>query len=248
MACYVYGIVPAQTTAPQHCVGVGDPGDEVSLVRHGSIAALISGVAVDRPLGGRDDLLRHSRLLDRMVMDAPVLPMRFGAVLADADAVVAELLAPHHDEFAEALAALAGTAQFTVKVRYVEEAVLREVIAEEPRIAQLSAASRDRSAKGGYRGQLRLGELVASAVDRKRADDTAILTDALAPHAVAVVPQQALEPDSMANLAALVKRGQWRSFEQAVDDLAERWADRVRLRLLGPIAPYDFTDLVHRKA
>lgn len=93
-------------------------------------------MAVDRPLGGRDDLLRHSRLLDRMVMDAPVLPMRFEAVLADADAVVAELLAPHHDEFAQELAALAGTAQLTVSVRYVEEAVLREVIAEEPRISK----------------------------------------------------------------------------------------------------------------
>ena len=63
----------------------------------------------------------------------PVLPLRFGAVCASDDAVAGELLGPHYDEFAAALRQLEGHAEYVVKGRYVEHAVLREVLAEQPR-------------------------------------------------------------------------------------------------------------------
>ncbi|MFD2355504.1 GvpL/GvpF family gas vesicle protein [Nonomuraea ferruginea] len=43
-----------------------------------------------------------------------------------------------------------------------------------------------------------------------------------------------------AHVAALVERDRQAEFEQAVDELARRWSGRVEVRLLGPMAPYDF--------
>ena len=114
---YVYGIVPADVEAEKDAVGVCD--GPVSIVKHGDIAALVSEISVDRPLGKPEDLRTHAHVLDGTSRVAPVLPLRFGAVMTDEDAVAEELLAAHAEEFAAALEELEGRAQYVVKGRYV---------------------------------------------------------------------------------------------------------------------------------
>jgi hypothetical protein len=46
--------------------------------------------------------------------------------------------------------------------------------------------------------------------------------------------------DHVVDLALLVPREGVGSFEQAMEDLAAELHERIRLRLVGPIAPYDF--------
>jgi hypothetical protein len=236
---YIYGIVPASTAVPAGAVGVGDPGGDLALVRHGEVAALVSGVS-DAALGTRRDLLRHSRLLDEIARTTPVLPLRFGAVLAGPGAVVDGLLAPRHERFGRALAELEGRAQFTVKVRYVEEAVLREVAAE-PLVARLRERLRGLPADATWYQRIQLGELVAGAVARRRQADAGALVSELRRFASAMVWQPADAEVSVVDAALLVERAAWPSLERGVEGIAKRHAAHMRLRLLGPLAPYDFS-------
>ena len=110
---YVYGIVPADVEPRDDATGVAD--GKVDIVTDGDIAALVSAMSVDRPLGKPEDLRAHANVLDGTAGVAPVLPLRFGAVLTYADAVKEELLSAHADEFAAALEQLEGKAQYVVK-------------------------------------------------------------------------------------------------------------------------------------
>jgi hypothetical protein len=241
-ACYVYGVVPPRAPLPSGARGIGDPGGKVTLLRHAQIAAVTSGVRAEAAIGTRRDLLRHSGVLDTIARSTPVLPMRFGTVLTDADAVIGELLAPHHERFARALSTFEGRAQFTVRARYVEEAVLREVLIDEPEIERLREGVRDRPVEASYYDRIRLGELVAQAVARRREADTATLVDELEPYARAMTWKAATTEDGVVDAALLVDRELWPELERGVEGIARRLAGRMRLRLLGPIAPYDFTD------
>jgi hypothetical protein len=240
-ACYVYGIAPSDAELPAGARGVGDPAGEVSMVRHGRVAALVSRVRQDSELGTRRDLLRHSQLLDGIAISTPVLPVRFGSVLPEPGAVVDDLLAPHHDPFEAALSTLRGRAQFTVKARYVEEAVLREVLAEEPEVARLRDAVHELPADAGYYDRIRLGELVVRAVERRREADAAALFDQLSPYAAAVVWRPSSTEEGIADAALLVDHDGWPELERAVEGIARCGAGRIRMRMLGPLAPYDFT-------
>ena len=124
--CYVYGILPGDAELTEEVYGVGDR--EVRLVRSGELAALVSEVDLAEPLGTPRDFQAHKEVLDSIITGAPVLPLRFGAVLTGEDAVVQEVLDPHHDEFAKALEDLEGQLQYVVKGRYVERAMLQEVL------------------------------------------------------------------------------------------------------------------------
>src|SRR5205085_4808451 len=94
----------------------------------GNLAALISELNLSRPLGTRDDLLAHERVLDSIAERTTVLPMRFPAVVGDVDAVRDELLGPHHEHFEAVLSELAGLVQFSVRGQYIEGSQLRALL------------------------------------------------------------------------------------------------------------------------
>ena len=237
-ATYVYGLVGADAKLPDDLTGLG-PSGTVSTIAHGDVAAIVSDVPTDRPLGTRDDLLAHETVVDTVAASAAVLPMRFPAVV-EADGVVDELLAPNHDRFVAALGELEGRVQYTLKGRYERDVVLGEVLEEHPEIRELQAEIRDLPEDATYHQRLRLGELVVGALEERRDAEAARLAQRLQAYAVGVAEHHPGQPDDVVNTAFLVERERAQEFEDAVEGLGEELHGRVRLRLLGPLAPYDF--------
>lgn len=237
-AVYVYGLVGADAPLPEGLTGLG-PSGKVETIVHGDVAALVSDVPADRPLGTRDDLLAHEAVVDTVAAGTAVLPMRFPAVVEE-QGVVEELLVPHHDRFVAALGELEGRVQYTLKGRYEQDVVLREVLQEHPEIAELQAEIRDLPEDATYHQRLRLGELVVGALEERRDAEEAQLVQQLEPYAVAVVTHHPGQADDLVNTAFLVERERAQEFEDAVEQQGERLHGRARLRLLGPLAPYDF--------
>ena len=238
---YIYGIVPGDVEMNDDARGVGDPPGKVDVERHGDIAALVSEVDTSQPLGRPEDLMAHQQLLDSASAEAPILPLRFGAVVANREAVTEELLAPHHDEFARALSELEGCAEYVVHGRYVEDEILKEVLSEDAEAARLRDDIRAAGNEDATRDeQIRLGELISDAITAKREADTRALGDAVAPHCVATFVRQPVHELDAVNVALLIKTAEQAGLEKAVEKLARDWTGRVNMRLLGPMAPYDF--------
>src|SRR5581483_5942992 len=170
--CYVFAIVPPGSPLPRP--DEAGPAAELSLVEAGDLAAVVGHVPTDRPLGRAADLRAHDRVIAELVSEGtPVLPMRFGAVVADEQAVVDELLLPHRAEFQEALGALVGRVQYTVRAEYVEDRIIREAVAAHPEIRRLRESGRQ-----DHASQVRLGQLVVQAIEQLRpADSSAILSE-----------------------------------------------------------------------
>lgn len=238
-ATYVYGLVTADAELPSDLVGIG-PSGRVSTVSHGRVAALVSDVPTDRPLGTRDDLVGHERVLDQVAANAAVLPMRFPAVVEDTG-VIDELLAPHHDRFVEILSEFDGRVQYTLKGSYEQDEVLREVLASDPEIRSLRERIEGLPEDASYYDRIRLGELVVGALETRREADAADMLRRISPSAVSTVERQPANPEDVINAAFLVERAKEVKFSDAVEEVGREFAGRVRLRLLGPLAPYDFT-------
>ena len=240
-AVYVYGIIPADTEVESGAKGVGDPPGDVRLVRHRDLAAMVSDIDIDKPLGRPDDLVAHEELLDAAAAgDVPVLPLRFGALVSDDEAVTQELLDAHHDEFSDALEQLEGRAEYVVKGRYEEQAVLREVVDGNKEAAGLREQIKGTDENATRDQRIRLGEIVNNAVDEFRERDTRALGDAMDGHVEASLVREPTHELDAVHTAFLVKNDQAPGMERALDKLARDWEGRVQLRLIGPMAAYDF--------
>lgn len=237
---YVYGIMPGDIEVEPGTAGVGDPPGEVRAVRYRDLTALVSDVNLDRPLGRAEDMFAHEELLDSSAAAVAVLPLRFGAVLASDDAVTDELLGPHYDEFAAALEQLDGHAEYVVKGRYVENEVLAQVLGQNPQAAQLADQVRDADPDVTRDQRIQLGEIVSDAIEAMRQADTRALGDAVADKVAASVVRPSTHELDAVYAAFLIETGKAQALEEAVNRLAEEWQDRMELRLIGPLAAYDF--------
>lgn len=236
---YVYGVIRAGTRVPDGLNGLDDK--SVSAVSHGRCAALVSELKREGPLGDRADLAAHHHVLDAFVSaDIGILPFRFGAVLNSREAVERELLAENGERLAQTLDRLEGRREIRVKGVYVKDAVLREVMAEEPQVAKLNERLRGIPAEAAHYDRIRLGELVAESVKHRRDHDAARLLEILTPAATAVAPHTPVREEDVLDASFLVEREKLPDFQQAVEKLGHAHQDRIQLRLIGPLPPYDF--------
>lgn len=237
---YVYGILPADVELTTEMSGVGNPPGQVQLVRSGDLAALVSEVDLSGQLGSPDDLTVHKEILDSSAAGVPILPLRFGAVLTSEDAVAEELLDAHHDTFVDVLSQLEDRVQYVVKGRYAEAAILGEILGANPGAARLREQIQGADPDATRDARIQLGELINQEVSARREADTGTFLDAMAGHYVAAMVREPTHELDAVHVALLVEAGQQDDVGGVTANLAEDWTGRIELRLLGPMAAYDF--------
>jgi hypothetical protein len=238
VSTYVYGITSAAHPAlPEGTTGVGEPPRPVRVLTAGDLAAVVS----DAPEGlrpKRKDLLAHQNVLSEAGAAGCVLPMRFGSVAPDDDAVTG-VLTERAEHYAERLRALDGKVEYNIKASHVEDAVLHRVMSENPEIRAQAEANRQ-AGGGSYEDKIKLGELVAAAVKAREADDAAQVIQAVEAEAAAV----SQGPEStgwLLNASFLVDRDTAARFLEAAEQ-ARQDLPHLELRVNGPLPPYSFVE------
>ncbi|MGW2231623.1 GvpL/GvpF family gas vesicle protein [Streptomyces formicae] len=238
MSTYIYGIAGSKHPAlPEGMGGIGEPARPVRVLSHGELAAIVSDAPEDlKPK--RRDLLAHQNVLSEAGAAGAVLPMRFGSLAPDDDAVVA-VLGERADHYEERLKTLDGKVEYNVKAAHNEQAVLHQVLAENPDLRAMVEANQ-RQGGGSYEEKLQLGEMITNAVRAREASDGIEVRRALEPVAEAV----GAGPEGtgwLANLSFLVVRKSADGFLAAVEELRAR-EPHLDLRVHGPLPPYSFVD------
>ncbi|MBV8954875.1 MAG: GvpL/GvpF family gas vesicle protein, partial [Solirubrobacterales bacterium] len=235
MAQYVYGIVEAGTTKPR---GRGIGGAPLRVVAGEDAAALVSEVASGNVRLGRDEILLHADVLERALARGTVLPMRLGVVMSDQQEVRSRLLEEHGPELRAQLAEFAGKVEIRIRGVYAEDLLLREVVDEHPQIASLREAVRDESDAATYYSRIRLGELVAAAVQRRREQDAQAIVDALASAALAVEVGEPGHERVAVQASFLVERERLPVFDERLEEVAADYGGRIRFKYVGPLPPH----------
>ncbi len=234
-AVYVYGVSPKTGRELPSVHGVED--GELHGVEHDGLLALTSRLR--RARLAASDLRAHWRVLEQAFEQTTVLPVRFGTVMESEDDVRERLLEPNAERLSALLEQMSGLMQLNVKGRYDEDALLRQIVQQNPAIAKLRAGVAQRSAEAAPAEQFRLGQMVEGEVALHRDRDTAEALEALEPSALAVRAEEVSHPSAF-DLAFLVERSGEARFNEVVHHLRERFAPRIELRYVGPLPPFSF--------
>ena len=117
---YLYAIVAGAASLESPLTGLADAA--VTLLPYRDLAAAVSPVALEDVRPGPEQLTCHERVVEVLMAQRSTLPVRFGTVLSDADAVLATL-AERYDTFAVDLMRLAGQVEVGLRVLWDPEAV-----------------------------------------------------------------------------------------------------------------------------
>ena len=236
---YVYGVLRRGRRADVAAAGVEQA--PVRGVEHGDLVALVSDLD-GTVLAAAREVRAHWAVLDEVARSVTVLPVRFGTVLEDDDAVRASLLEPNAERIAELLEVLDGRVQLNVRAHYDEDRLLADIVRASPTVASMRDRIKRLPEQAAYYQRIQLGEAVAGEVARRREADASLALEALEPHAVASLVEEPRGSDGAFALAFLVERGAVDAFGAAVARFREHAGDRLRIRFIGPLPPYGFTD------
>jgi hypothetical protein len=241
---YVYGIIAAGDAGQSpDAPGLGEPSGTVRTVAEGPIAALVSDLPLDFTPGRLEDLEAHRRVLSEAIKHGTTIPMRFGTVL-DGDELVRErLLARHAAELSDVLKRLDGHVEMAVKAFYADDALIQDVLTANPELARESAVLAQYPESQMRTARVRLGEMVAKAVEARRAEVESALLNRLSPLAADIRVDPPNSDRVAFNAHLLVRRDRQAALDDEIRELGDALTGTLAFRYIGPLAPFSFADL-----
>jgi hypothetical protein len=240
MALYVYGFMRLEdgTSAAR-----GEySGPAVSTIAHGELCALVSEIPEGDLRLRRETALAHTQTLQRAFGHGPALPLRFGTVVSDADALKREILEPREKELLGRLRSLEAMAEMQLKATYLEEPLLRSILESSPELAQRAAQLRNLPAAASHFDRMSLGENITLAVQARREVDADRLVGTLRDLSMAVSMGELTHERDVVNASFLVPDAKLEEFDSRVEALSREYADGMQFKLIGPMPVYSFAD------
>jgi hypothetical protein len=225
---YVYGIIIGGGDAVLGVRGLAGNSPVYSIARDG-----LSGVVSDYA-GGNFDLmckeelacclLTHQVVLEQLIKKHPVLPMKFGTVLASADEV-SELLAQ-------------GQAQFFLTLLWLQDKVELEVVAN---LAGGQVIEEESAALQPLPDEEPLPpEDIKPSRTQRRQGYLDKMIGFLQPVSADVQPRPPAPGGGAMSVAFLVERAGLDAFSERIKQLNALFFNQIEFQAVGPLPPYSF--------
>lgn len=176
---YLYGIIPCGEARSFEVQGIHEQGREVYTIPYQDLAVVVSDSPYEPYESTRRHMLAHTRVLEALMREYSVLPIRFGIVAPDADTVREQLLARHYIHLRAQFEELRNRIELGLKAFWTAEDMLRRIADETPAIRALRDSLSGRSLESTYYERIRLGEMVEQALTARRDQDAEMFLAAL---------------------------------------------------------------------
>jgi hypothetical protein len=237
---YLYAVAPASKGWNFGPIGVD--GGTVSSIANGRVSAVVSEVPQKlRP--ERRQLAAHQEVLKRLMLEADgVLPVSFGVVADDAEAIRG-ILSRSQKPFLEQLRRVAGRVEMGLRVTWDVPNIFDYFVHMHPELR----VARDRSFSGHREptqdDKIELGRLFDRLLMEDREAHTERVVELLTPNCAEIKRNTPRTEREAVNLACLVGRDGQQQFEAAVFEAAKLFDNSYAFDYNGPWAPHNFVDV-----
>ena len=241
---YMYCIIRSSEPRQFTTLGIGERGDIVHTVHFMSLAAVVSDSPVVEYESSRRNMMAHTLVLEEVMREFTILPVRFGTVAPSAEAIQEKVLKRRFGEFHGLLQEMEGRVELGLKAFWYEEGIFQEVVEENPSIRRLRDSLMGRPAEETYYDRIRLGEMVENAMWKKRDGDAEKILIPLRPLVYKTRANKVVTDRMVLNAAFLVDEARQAEFDAAVKRLDEEMGKRLIFKYVGPVPPYNFVNIV----
>lgn len=241
---YMYCIVRSARTSQFTCLGIGERGDVVHAIPFMEIAAVVSDSPVFDYEESRRNMMAHTLVLEEVMQQFTILPVRFGTVAPSPEAILEQVLKRRYGELISALEEMEGRIELGLKAFWYEEGIFKEIVEGNPPIRRLRDGLMGRSAEETYYDRIRLGELIDSALWKKRDEDAEKILERLRPLVYKTRANKVITDKMVLNAAFLVERSREPELDKAIQQLDAEMGKRLMFKYVGPVPPYNFVNIV----
>jgi hypothetical protein len=247
MGKYLYCIIPCSENRTFDVNVIGNGGGVVHTVPHNGLATVVSESPVTQYESTRQNMVAHEKVLETVMKEFTLLPVRFGTVADSTSTVqdIQKLLRSRFEEFEKLLRDMEGKVELGLKAFWRDEkTIFEEIVAENTDIRRLRDSLSGKPPEATHFDRIRLGEMVKEALNRKRLKEAAKILLSLRQLAHRVRENETMGDRMVVNAAFLVDMSKEPEFDQAVNEMEERFGKRTGFKYIGPVPPYNFVNIV----
>jgi len=263
---YIYCIIG--TKQERNFGPIGMSGEEVLTIGYDDLSMIVSSHPMTKFVVNKENMLAHERVIEEVMKEfGSVLPVRFGTIASNADEI-RNLLDRRYREFKNLLRDMDHKVELGVKGIWKDmDVIFKEVVDENKAIKMLkekiqndtSPVRDDKSLNGtskknihpvrksfsnGVQTKMEVGKMVEQALVKKKEKEAGSVVDALRHTASDYKLNKPISDGMFINAAFLVDRGREKEFDNIMDDLSDKYKDRIKFMYAGPLSPYNFVNII----
>jgi hypothetical protein len=242
---YIYCITALEEPRSFGAIGIGGRGDDVYTVSFKDICAVVSNSPIRKYTVARENLIPHEKVIEEVMKTRTVLPVRF-ATIAGSEEKVKRILEREYQNFTGLLRNMRDKKELGLKVLFKEDVVYKEILEKYEDIRALKEQIVRLSPEKSHYQRMEIGRMVEAALQKEKESHKDDVLGRLSPLSVQVKTNNAYGDMMIVNAAFLVDRDKEKEFDTEVQVLADNYGDRIRLKYVGTLPPFNFVNLVIR--
>jgi hypothetical protein len=191
-------------------------------------------------------LVSHQQLIEKVMTKHSIIPMRLGT-FASSDEEVKQILAKGYRTIKDIFERAKNSIEIDVVATLNDFKSFLQEVSEEEEIKQLKQSLLGK--KGGVTidDQMKVGVLVKRHLDKKKEILANQIQTALGEIAQNLKAHDLMDDKMVLNTAFLVSQTRQKEFERKLDELNDKFEEKLNFRCVGPLPPYSFYTLEVKK-
>jgi hypothetical protein len=240
---YIYCIIEAKDKSEQFgSIGIGGRSDVVYTVCFNNIAAVVSNSPIKKYSVARENLIPHECAIEEVMKSYTVLPVRF-ATIAENEDKVKKILEKDHERFIDLLKNMEGKKELGLKAIFKEDVIYKDILEKYKEIKVLKEKIATLPSEKTYFQRAKIGEMVEAALEKEKEIYREDILETLSPLALEVKTNNTYGERMIINAAFLVERHKEAVFDQRVQELGEKYGDKMKFKYVGTLPPFNFVNL-----
>ena len=241
---YIYCIIQSSQDRNFGPIGVGDRNDEVLTIGYKDLNMVVSNHSLTKFVVNRDNMIAHEKVIEKVMEEYnSVLPVRFGTIASNPDEI-RNLLDDRYREFKDYLRYMDNKIELSIKGLWKNmDSIFNEVVVENIQIKNLKEKIRRRKEGKNIKSQVEIGKMVEKALIKKKEIEAEKIVDVFRRTAIEHNLNKTIGDEMFINAAFLVDKGREKEFDNIMDDLSEKYNERIKFMYSGPLPVFNFVNI-----
>jgi len=247
---YIYGIINSQGLSREKTsvqTGGVTTCEKVYTISYRDISAVIEdSEIIDYTHMLKDavarQLVRHQQVIERIIPEHTIIPMRLGTYTCD-ETEVRDILNKGYRVIKEIFAKISDKIEIDIACTWSDfNSVLKEV-GEEREIKEFKERLLSNPKGILVDDQMKVGVMVKKVLDKKREECAFEIQNALKSVSQDSKIHELMDDKMVMNCAFLIEKVKHEDFDRKLEELNAKFAEKLNFRCVGPLPPYSFYTL-----
>ncbi|NQS88511.1 GvpL/GvpF family gas vesicle protein [Patescibacteria group bacterium] len=242
---YLYCIIGTDEGRNFGPIGIGNQGNVVSTIGYSDISGVISNSPMTKYVISRENLMAHEKVIEKVMQDYAVLPVRFCTIASSAEEI-RSLLRKRYIEFKNLLRDMDNKIEVGIKAIWRDmNAIFQEIVKEDEKIQQLKERiSTKSSSNKTYADKITLGKTIQSALLSKKESEGEKILNIFKKISVDFRSNKIYGDSMILNVAFLIDKSRDKEFDNQVEELTAKYAKRIKFNYVAPTPPFNFVNII----